>query len=40
MNKITAWAKNNKIIFNEEKSKFMIISRRRRKENKEINTYT
>jgi len=39
MTKITAWAKNNKINFNEEKSKFMIISRRKRKENKEINIY-
>ena len=39
MTKITAWAKNNKINFNEEKSKFMIVSRRKRKENKEINIY-
>ena len=29
MAKLTAWAKNNKIIFNEEKSKFMIVSRRK-----------
>jgi hypothetical protein len=39
MTKITAWAKNNKIRFNEEKSKFMIVSRRKRKENKEISNY-
>jgi hypothetical protein len=32
MSKITAWAKNNKIKFNEAKSKFMIVSRRKRKE--------
>jgi hypothetical protein len=38
MTKITAWAKNNKISFN-EKSKFIIASRRKRKENKEINIY-
>jgi hypothetical protein len=38
MYKITTWAKNNKISFN-EKSKFMIVSRRKRKENKEINIY-
>ena len=36
MTKITAWAKIN---FNEEKSKFMIVSRRKWKENKEINIY-
>jgi len=39
MSKITAWSRNNKINFNEDKSKFMIISRRTRKENKEINIY-
>ena len=39
MAKITAWAKNNKIKFNEDKSKFMIVSRRKRKENKDINIY-
>jgi len=39
MNKITAWSRNNKINFNEDKSKVMIISRRERKENKEINIY-
>jgi predicted PilT family ATPase len=39
MSKITALAKNNKIKFNDEKSKFVIVSRRKRKENKEINIY-
>jgi hypothetical protein len=32
MNKILIWAKNNKINFNEQKSKAMVISRRKRKE--------
>jgi hypothetical protein len=39
MSKITAWSRNNKINFNEGKSRVMIISRRKRKENKEINIY-
>jgi hypothetical protein len=39
MRKITTWSKNNKINFNEETSKVMVISRRKRKENKEINIY-
>jgi len=39
MSKITAWSRNNKINFNENKSRVMIISRRKRKENKEINIY-
>jgi len=34
MNKISAWSRNNKINFNGDKSKVMIISRRKRKENK------
>jgi len=37
--KITAWAKNNKINFSESKSKAMLITRRKRKENKEIAIY-
>ena len=39
MRKITACSRNNKINFNEDKSKVMIISRRKRKENKEIYIY-
>jgi predicted Mrr-cat superfamily restriction endonuclease len=38
MNKILIWTKN-KIKFNEQKSKVMVISRRKRKENKEISVY-
>ena len=34
MSKIAAWSRNNKINFNEDKSRVMIISRRKRKENK------
>jgi len=36
MNKITAWAKDNKINFNEEKSKTMLISRGKRKKEKKL----
>ena len=32
LSKITLWSKNNKIIFNEEKSKAMLVSRRKRRE--------
>jgi hypothetical protein len=39
LSKITAWSKSNKITFNEEKSKVMLISRRKRKETKEIAVY-
>jgi hypothetical protein len=39
MNKILIWAKNNKIIFNEQQSKVMVISGRKRKENKNISVY-
>jgi hypothetical protein len=34
MSKITAWLKNNKINFNEEKSKTVLISRRKQKKGK------
>jgi hypothetical protein len=36
LSKITAWSKSNKITFNDEKSKVILISRRKRKETKEI----
>jgi hypothetical protein len=36
MNKILTWAEKNKLTFNEEKSKAMVITRRKRKYNKEI----
>jgi hypothetical protein len=39
LSKITAWSKNNKIKFNEEKSSVMLISRRKRKEPKAPNVY-
>ena len=39
LKKITDWAKINKITFNEEKSKIMLVSRRRRKETGTINVY-
>jgi ribonuclease HI len=39
LNKITAWAKNYKVEFNEEKSTVMLVSRRKRKENKVINIF-
>jgi len=38
LSKITLWSKN-KIIFNEEKSKAMLVSRRKRREQKEIKVY-
>ena len=39
MGKIAAWSRNNKINFNEDKSLLMIVSRRKRKESKEIKVY-
>ena len=38
LSKITVWSKN-KIIFNEEKSKAMLISRTKRREQREIKVY-
>ena len=39
MRKILEWPQNNKLKFNENKSKVMLTSRRRRKEGKEIEIY-
>jgi len=39
MRKIQEWAINNKITFNETKSKVMLMTRRKRKEKKEIDIY-
>ena len=39
MGKITLWAENNKTKFNEEKSQVMLMTRRIRKEQKEILVY-
>jgi hypothetical protein len=36
LSKISAWAKENNIRFNEQKSKVMLMTRRRRKERKEL----
>jgi hypothetical protein len=36
LRKISDWAQNNKLKFKEHKSKVMLMSRRKRKENKEI----
>jgi hypothetical protein len=39
LRKISEWAHNNKLKFNEHKSKVMLMSRRKRKEKKEIEIY-
>jgi len=39
LNKIAVWAKNYKIDFNENKFTAMLVSRRKRKERKEINVF-
>ena len=39
LSKIKGWAKNNKIKFNDTKSKVMLVSRRKPKENKNITVY-
>jgi len=39
MNKVLTWTKNNKLNFNEQKPKAMLLLRRKRKENKEISVY-
>ena len=39
LSKITAWAKRNTVRFNDEKSKVMQVSRRKRKEPKAIKIF-
>jgi hypothetical protein len=39
LTKIAAWARDNKIQFNEQKSKTTLISRRKRKERKDVTIY-
>jgi hypothetical protein len=39
LTKITTWAGDNKIHFNEQKSKTILISRRKRKERKDVTMY-
>ena len=36
LSKISDWAKENKLLFNEQKSQVMLMTRRKRKENKEV----
>ena len=36
MRKISKWAKDNKTAFNDQKSKVMVVTRRKRKENTEV----
>jgi hypothetical protein len=39
LNKITIWAKNYKVEFNDDKSTAMLVSRRKRNERKDINIF-
>jgi hypothetical protein len=39
LSKINEWSKNNMTRFNDKKSKLMLVSRRKRKENKNITVY-
>jgi len=39
LRKVSAWAKQNKIRFNNQKSKVMLMTRRKRKEHKELEVY-
>ena len=39
LRKIVSWARNNKITFNDEKSKVMILTRRKRKEQTKVAVY-
>ena len=39
MSKVATWAKEHKILFNEEKSKVMVISRRKRREERNVKIY-
>jgi hypothetical protein len=36
LSKISSWAKDNKIHFNEQKSKVMLLLRRKRRERREL----
>jgi len=40
MSKIIKWSKENKLLFNDKKSKVLLISSRRNKREKLIYTYT
>jgi hypothetical protein len=39
LSKILAWTKEDKIRFNEQKSKVMLMTRRKRKERKDLEIY-
>jgi len=39
LNKISDWARENKLKFNEQKSQVMLMTRRKRKEDKEVKIY-
>jgi hypothetical protein len=39
LSKVSAWAKQNKIRFNEQKSKVVLMTRRKRKERQEFEIY-
>jgi hypothetical protein len=39
LHKVTTWAKNFKVEFNDEKSSTMLVSRRKRKERKDSNIF-
>ena len=39
LRKISDWAQNNKLKFNENKSKVMLMSHTKRKEDKEVEIY-
>ena len=39
ISKITKWTKDNKISFNEQKSNAMVVTRKKRRENKEVSVY-
>ena len=39
LTKVQKWAQNNRLVFNENKSKGMLLTRRKRKEKKEIAVY-
>ena len=39
LSKITDWARENKLQFNEQKSQVVLMTRRKRKESKELKIY-
>jgi hypothetical protein len=39
MKKVSTWAKDNKVRFNDQKSKVMLMTRRKRKERKDLELY-